>query len=77
MSFTFSNAKIEKAFGAYTQPAKVEAKSITYTDPHVCPYCQTPMRRTSLRKMNGDIEPVYLCVSDRAVGVVPDTEIVR
>ena len=76
---SFTNARIEKAFNAYSPPTKVavtvEAKSITYTDPHVCPYCQVPMRKTSIRKVNGDIEPVYLCSADRAVGVVPDLEI--
>lgn len=74
---SFTNANVEKAFAGYLRQPKVEAKSITFTDPHICPYCHAPMRKTSLRKMNGDIEPVYLCTADRAVGVVPDSEITQ
>lgn len=72
------NSSVEKAFGEYMRVAKpatpVVSKSITYTDAHTCPYCQGPMRLTSIRKHDGTEEPVYLCSSDRAVGVVPDSE---
>ena len=72
-----NQSQVEKAFSlvAPKKPAVV-AKSITYTDAHTCPYCQGAMVKVKIRKMDGTFEPVYLCRSDQAVGVVPDSELV-
>lgn len=74
----------EKAF------AKVEAKSqetafltpkpqpkMDYNDPAVCPYCRKQMVRSTILSVAGAIEPVYVCFDDRAVGVVPDSELTQ
>lgn len=65
---------VERAFDSY-KPSPPKPQSVTYADPQHCPYCKAQMVRVMIRKSNGEMEPVYLCREDRAVGVVPDNEI--
>jgi hypothetical protein len=60
----------ETAFLSPKTPGKID-----YSDPSVCPYCHKPMVRSNVRTMSGQMEPVFLCREDRAVGAVPDSMI--
>lgn len=80
MSF-INPAVLAKSFDKVTAKSEVaflrerEKPKMDYSDPSVCPYCRKPMVRSTIRTYSGVIEPVYLCKDDRAVGVVPDSEI--
>ena len=65
----------EKAFDRFMPIAKVPEKStIDYGVPSVCPYCKANMDKSKVRKANGEIETVYICRDDRAVGCMPDAD---
>jgi hypothetical protein len=77
------DAVIAKAFTQVSAPKAPEkvlddadnSTKIDYSNPSMCPYCQKPMVRSSVRTMSGNIEPVFLCPEHRAVGAVPDSMI--
>ena len=77
-----NSALMAKAFNKVTAGSKEQAflspkeqPKMDYSDPTICPYCRGPMTRSTIRTHSGNIEPVYLCHADRAVGVVPDSEL--
>lgn len=68
---------MEKSFDRFTpkrylpEPPKC---SIDYGNPEACPYCKAPMELSKVRKLTGELEPVYICRDHRAVGCVPDVQ---
>lgn len=70
---TKNSRLFETAFDRYAPRYAPEPKKspIDYSNPTVCPYCKEPMILSKILTALGE-ESVYLCRSDRAVGVVPD-----
>lgn len=70
--FMPSSDGYDQMFGNLPEPTKAgPASTADYARADTCPYCKEPMVLTSVRLATGQVEKVYLCRSDRAVGVVP------